>query len=121
MEENKNLFNKEDLNIAISFLEAKGCLQKNSQKKLDVESYLDNGGNSIVVVSSKKRPGILKNVFSQKILAVYEIRANEDYSVLIQLPSAHEPIYANRDIYYPHFKQEYLKNQNAEKEVQPEN
>ena len=120
MENNKNLFKEEDFEVAVPFLEAKGILQKDSRKKLDVETYLDNGGNSLVVVSSKKRPNFLKSVMSQKVLAVYEIRANEDYSVLIQLPEAHEPVYANRDIYYPHFKEEYLEKQKAEQNAQPE-
>ena len=115
MENNKKLFTEEDFDIAVSFLEEKKVLQKNSRKKYEIETYLDNGGNSLVVVSSKKRPALLKNLLDQKVLAVYEIRANEDYSVVISLPNASEPAYANRDIYYPHFKQEYLSKMNEQK------
>ena len=119
MENNKNLFKNEDLEVAVAFLEEKGCLPKNSNKKLDVESYLDNNGNSIVVVVSKKRPGLLKGVLSQKVIATYEIRANEDYSVLGQIPGAYEPVSIARDIYYPDFKQEYNEQKEAQN-VQPE-
>ena len=114
MAENKKLFTKEDLEIVISFLESKGCLPANSRKKLDVEAYLDNGGNSIVVVSSKKRPGVLKSILSQKVISVFEVRANEDYEVLTNASGSSEPKVIARDIYYPDFKEEYLQNQKAE-------
>lgn len=120
MENKTKLFNEDDLEVAVAFLEEKGCLTKNSQKKLDVEAYLDNGGNSIVVVSSKKRPGFLKSVLNQKVLAVYEIRANEDYSVLVQLPGSYEPLTVERNVYYPHFKEAYLESKKEQQNAEPE-
>ena len=110
----EKLFKEEDLEIAIAFLEQKGCLPANSRKKVDVDAYLDNGGNSIVVVSSKKRPGVLKDILSQNVLSVYEIRANEDYEVLTTLKNAYRPVVVPRDVYYPDFKEEYLAKKEAE-------
>ena len=104
-------FTKEDLKIIIPFLETKGCIPQNSQKKLDIETYLDNGDNSIVVVVYKKRPTVLKSLLNEKVLATIEVRANEDYTVLIQNAGANEPHYAERTVYYPHFKEEYLEQQ----------